>query len=274
MQLLTPAQQRAEQLGWIIDQLTMAGIAKGQSYGQERLRINAEDLIDIPREALAIAFGKARRELDFMPGVSEIRRLALADEAGQTDAAMRASWDVLIAFVGKYVGSDCEGNYGPEHGSWGPVRSAGKDMPAAYPVLEQRILDIVRRTGGWRQYKCMSEKDYPFQQRRFFEEYRAWVATERALPAIAGPCTKQLARSAAKERSGETTGELVDFATVVNRFCEASNHIPGPEHITRLKASRQSESHLLIPPVHFSPEEIAARRQQEQEEIKRYQQKA
>jgi hypothetical protein len=166
--------QRAERLGWIIDQLTLAAIAKGQAHSPERVRINAEDLIDIPQEALALAFGKARRELDYVPMVSELRRLALADESGKLDAEMRAAWDVLVKFVGKWC-------------RW------GEDYAHAYveqgaPALTARIVDSVRRTGGWGAYLILSytdetrARDATFQQKRFYEEYQAWTAVERILP--------------------------------------------------------------------------------------------
>jgi hypothetical protein len=74
--------QRAERLGWIIDQLSIAAMAKGQVFTPERLRVNAEDLIDIPQGALLIAFQRARRELEFAPGVADIRRFAIAEEEG------------------------------------------------------------------------------------------------------------------------------------------------------------------------------------------------
>ena len=62
MQRSTQEIARAERLGWIIDQLLLAAVAKGQVFMPERLRANAEDLVDIPQEALAVAFTRARRE--------------------------------------------------------------------------------------------------------------------------------------------------------------------------------------------------------------------
>lgn len=47
------------------------------------------------------------------------------------------------------------------------------------PVLSQRILDTVRRTGGWRAYKLMNAADLPHQQRRFAAEFKAWAAVEQ-----------------------------------------------------------------------------------------------
>jgi len=181
MQLSTPGQQRVDRLAWIIDQLSLAAVAKGQVFPPERLRINAEDLIDIPQDALAAAFARARRELDYLPGVAEIRRLAMVDDASRMDAEMRSAWDLTIKFVDKYVSNDVHGEYGPEHGWYGARRDRSGNIvrPATYPQLDQRILDVVRRTGGWKQYKCMTQSDLPFQQKRFFDEYRAWAAVEK-----------------------------------------------------------------------------------------------
>lgn len=106
-------------------------------------------------------------------------------EVPAMEAEARAAWDTAIKFVEKYVGSDAEGRYGPEYGrygAWGPPDEVtGKPRhPAQYPQLPQRMLDVVRRTGGWIQYKRMTEDDQPFQQKRFFEEYMAWTAVELA----------------------------------------------------------------------------------------------
>jgi len=104
-------------------------------------------------------------------------------EVPAMEAEARGAWDTVIKFVTKYVGCDGEGHYGPEHGmhgAWGPPdQLTGKPKhPARYPQLPQRMLDVVRRTGGWIQYKRMTEEDQPFQQKRFFEEYMAWTAVE------------------------------------------------------------------------------------------------
>jgi len=163
------AQQRSERLGWIIEQLTLAALAKGQVFSVERLRINAEDLIDIPKESLEIAFGKARRELDFIPGVAELRRLAgVGDADGTIDAEARAAWEMLEVFVKRYVDCDVFGNYGPEYG-W---------YPKTYPLLSERIMATIRRTGGWSTYKLLTDQNFPFQQKRFFDEYKAFALTQ------------------------------------------------------------------------------------------------
>jgi hypothetical protein len=82
------------------------------------------------------------------------------------------AWDILLSFVSKWVQSDTEGTYRISRG----VRSSEP------PELSQRILDTVRRTGGWKTYKCMTNDDYPFVQKRFFEEYAVWSAVEAIEP--------------------------------------------------------------------------------------------
>ena len=163
---LTPAEQRAERLGWIIDQLSALAVSRGQVYAPERLRINAEDLIDIGQTELEVAFQKSRRELDYLPQVAEIRRLALADEKGNEDAEMRAAWDITIRHASKW-------------GRWNDERSYAH-IESGAPQLPERITDTVRRTGGWQAYLGMNLEAFPFQQKRFFEEYAAWVRTEIA----------------------------------------------------------------------------------------------
>ena len=66
------------------------------------------------------------------------------------------------------------------------------------PELPQRIQDTVRRVGGWRVLKNPSEADFPHVQRRFYEEYRAWAATEQASKTLVG---------------GEETRRLMSFPT-------------------------------------------------------------
>lgn len=157
-----PSQSRNDRLGWLIEQLAMAALAKGQMYSPERLRINAEDLVDIPQDRLQEAFRRARQELDFVPGVAEIRRLALADQGVLIDAEMRKAWEIVDRFAGKWCRWNCE-------------RDCAY-VEAGAPKLSQRIMDTVRRTGGWTVYLQLAPEDFPFQQKRFFEEYKAWDA--------------------------------------------------------------------------------------------------
>jgi hypothetical protein len=254
------AKQRSEWFDWIIEQLSLVALAKGQTYSPERLRINAEDLSDLPREALASAFHRARRELNFMPQVSEIRRLAGADPATQLDGEKRAAWDVLIKFVEKYVGCDAEEHFGPEYGShsaFGPYDDHGVPKhPATYPQLPPRILDCVRRTGGWKQYKRMTEDDHPFQQKRFFEEYENWEATEISLPTLAA-CL-QIPEAKIK---------------LLAKPMDAPRRTPPPDGAhakLQIVSGRNARPSLNIPTIQLTPEQITARRAEELAEIEKY----
>jgi hypothetical protein len=188
------AKQRNERLDWIIEQLTLTAVAKGQTFSVERLQVNANDLIDIPQDSLRIAFNKARRELDYIPGVAELRRLAGVDEKGSVDAEARAAWEMLELFVRKYVDCDVYGNYGPEHG-W---------YPRTYPLLSERIMGTVKRTGDWRVYKTMTDEQFPFQQRRFFDEYKAFASVRPILDSgrlLVMPQRKELPAPAAEPQA-------------------------------------------------------------------------
>jgi hypothetical protein len=129
---------------------------------------------------VSAALDRCVKECRYPVRLPDITQRIVGMEVPQVEAEMRAAWDTAIQFCGKYVGCDAEGNYGPEHGMFGPW--GGQDEhgnpkhPARYPVLPQRLLDCVRRTGGWIQYKRMTDEDQPFQQKRFFEEYQAWQA--------------------------------------------------------------------------------------------------
>lgn len=126
-------------------------------------------------EQISIALNRCARECKFPVRIPDILQRIPGQEIPQLEAEGRRAWDVVEEFIRRYVDCDVHGNYGPEHG-W---------YPKSFPQLSQRILDTVRRTGGWRTYKCMTDEDYPHQQKRFFEEYEAWSAVEQtSLPKL------------------------------------------------------------------------------------------
>jgi hypothetical protein len=163
-----PAQKSNAILGWLAEQITVLAEAMGEPMTQARLKIYIGDLSDLQRSELEITFARARRELKFFPKIAELRELAGKGQKQEADAEARAAWDALLKFVAKFVSNDIYGNYGPEHG-W---------YPKAFPKPSNRILDCVRRSGGWKAYACMTNEDFPFQQKRFFEEFLAWSAVE------------------------------------------------------------------------------------------------
>lgn len=104
-------------------------------------------------------------------------------EAADVDAEKRIAWETVEKYVKKYVGTDVHGNCGPEFGWYGPQRNSLGEIvrPATYPRLSDRILDSVRRSGGWSVYSRMTDtdEDFPFVQQRFFQEYEAWSKVEQ-----------------------------------------------------------------------------------------------
>ena len=119
-------------------------------------------------QQIATAMTRCCRECRYPVRLADFLQRIPGQEIPVPEAEARKAWDLLQTFVRKFVGNDVHGNFGPEHG-W---------YPATYPKLADRILDTVRRSGGWKVYKCQTDEDFPFVQKRFFEEFHAWTAVE------------------------------------------------------------------------------------------------
>jgi hypothetical protein len=76
------------------------------------------------------------------------------------NAEKRLAWDVLEAFISRWV-------------RWDSERTTAYVEKGA-PDLSPRMCDTIRRSGGWSVYLRMTDADFPHQQKRFFEEYEAW----------------------------------------------------------------------------------------------------
>ena len=120
-------------------------------------------------EQIAQSMTRCTRECRYPVRLPDLLQRMPGQEVPAPEAEARRAWDEVRKFVGKYVSNDVYGNYGPEHG-W---------YPSGYPKLSDRLLDTVRRTGGWKVYARIDEDNFPFIQKRFFEEYGAWAAVER-----------------------------------------------------------------------------------------------
>jgi hypothetical protein len=195
--------------------------ALGETVTQERLAIYADDLGDLTQEQIERALLRARRELRFFPKIAELREFAGVGIKQHDDAEMRAAWDATVRYVDKYVNCDPHGNYGPEFGRYGPHgydRKTGEPYPAMYPQLPQRILDVVRRTGGWKVYACMDERDFPFQQQRFFDEYQAWPAVQSQLSNIS-----LAPRPARRKLTGETAPPCSEIDRRLREIADAKS---------------------------------------------------
>lgn len=170
MQSSNPQSEQNNYLAWIIERLGVLAIVFNYQITPERQMIYAQQLSDVPKESLIAAFDYLSRNSEFFPTIAKIRQSCGMDSGQVGSAEARLAWEQLEAFVRKYVDCDVEGRFGPEHGSYDN-----------YPKLSDRILDTVHRTGGWRVYKRLTDDDFPFQQKRFFEEYAAWTI-ERQIP--------------------------------------------------------------------------------------------
>jgi hypothetical protein len=153
---------------WRTKQLVALAEVFKELLTPECIAIYVESLADLSDDQIRLCIGRALRELEWFPKPSKLRELAGAEgSATSQDAEIRAAWDTVTRFCSKYVSNDVRGNYGPEHGWY-----------RAFPKLADRILDSVRRSGGWKTYKCATDEDFPFLQKRFFAEYQAWTAVE------------------------------------------------------------------------------------------------
>jgi hypothetical protein len=167
--LLQKKQSQSSSVEWRTKQLLAMAEVFREPLTAELLAMYVESLADLSDEQIRLCVGRAIRELKWFPKPAELRELVGCNPKGEQDAEARAAWDVVVDFTGKYIQSDPQGCYVIDQG----VRR----VPP--PVLSQRILDTVRRTGGWRAYKLMDAADLPHQQKRFVAEYQAWTAVEQ-----------------------------------------------------------------------------------------------
>jgi hypothetical protein len=162
-------QSQLSSVEWRTKQLLAMAEIFREPVTAELLAMYVESLSDLPDEQIRLCVGRAIRELKWFPKPAELRELVGCNPREEQDAEARAAWDVVVNFTEKYIQSDPQGCYVIDQG----VRR----VPP--PVLSQRILDTVRRTGSWRTYKLMDAADLPHQQKRFMAEYGAWTAVEQ-----------------------------------------------------------------------------------------------
>ena len=145
----------------------------GTEIDPRALSLFVGDLEPLPDEAIQWALVRCRRELrgknGFPPTLTIadiLDRAGVVSEAATSEAQARASWDALLNYADKYIVSDPEGNYG---------KRQYFGMTVKTPNLDRRTADTLRRIGDWRVIKTMTQDDYPFVQKRFYEIGRAHV---------------------------------------------------------------------------------------------------
>jgi hypothetical protein len=166
--------------------VTATAEVMGTELSTPALALFVADLEKLPIESVARGLARCRREIrgrnGFPPTLTiadVLDRAGVVAESEAKDAEWQVAWDVIVSHASKYIISDPEGGYAER-------RYFGETI--VIPELPQRIRDTVRRIGGWRAIKCMSNDDFPFVQKRFRETYQAWEAAESALSgnALAG----------------------------------------------------------------------------------------
>jgi hypothetical protein len=163
-------QSQLSDVEWRTRQLVALAEVFKEPLTSECLAMYVESLADLSGDQIKLCIGRAVRELEWFPKPAKLREFVGAEgSTSNQDAEARKAWDLVTSFASKWVQTDPEGNYVITRG----VRSSEP------PTLSDRILDTVRRTGGWKVYMRMTQEDFPFVQKRFFEEYKAWTAVER-----------------------------------------------------------------------------------------------
>src|SRR5437016_4769362 len=146
-------QSQFSSVEWRTKQLLAMAEVFREPLTAELLAMYVESLADLSDEQIRLCVGRAIRGLKWFPKPAELRELVGCNPKQEQDAEARKAWEIVISFADKWMQSDVEGNYVITRG----VRATEP------PKLSQRILDTVRRTGGWRAFKCMTNDDFPFQ---------------------------------------------------------------------------------------------------------------
>jgi hypothetical protein len=169
LQISMPEKRRELQL-WLIDKLTILAEAFGQDLTDARLRLYAEDLSELTRQQLEIAFVRVRQELKFFPQISELRELAGAKSEDLRKVEAAAAWNYSLDYLRK----------------WGvdrmPVYSGGKriDPPPLLPQVEYAL----RRIGGLPGLNQITAESRPFMQKDFTEAYWQALIAESLAPEL------------------------------------------------------------------------------------------
>lgn len=194
------------------------------------LRFFVDELEPLSDESIQLALGRCRREIGGNGYAPTLTIKDVLDRAGVIaqdrldDAECRAAWDALLRYASKHIVSDVEGSYVPRH-------YFGVDTQV--PKLDQRTADALRRIGGWAVIKTITADDYPFVQKRFYEEYRAWSATDAALlrGALNGNQTFAALLEAKEMRPSRSLPELREQARQLQSSGPSKPHFENARHI-------------------------------------------
>jgi hypothetical protein len=163
-------------LDWIVEQLAILACAFGkEDIKPERLSIYARDLQDLGEEALMRAFTRARRECQFFPTISELRKLAGANDCIEQEVEARAAFQAVIESLER------------------------NGIDAGIRHLPERVQYAVRQCGGLFQFNqrlqvrygdddnpsFMDSRSPEFLQKDFIAAYEAFTVHKAVLPELA-----------------------------------------------------------------------------------------
>jgi hypothetical protein len=140
--------------------------------------------------AINAALNRCMVECRFPVRLPDILARIPGTEAADVDAEKRCAWEVVEKFVDKWL-------------RWNDDRTSAYIEKGA-PPISKRVIDCVRRSGGWSLYLRMTDTDFPFAQKRFFEEWEAWTEVDQISRdpsrALVFPELKQLAEARTMDR--------------------------------------------------------------------------
>jgi hypothetical protein len=145
--------------------------------------------------AVNLALDRCMIECRFPVRLPDIFQRIPGTEAAEIDAEKRLAWEIVEKFVGKWL-------------RWDGDDRVHARIEQGAPELAPRVVDAVRRSGGWSAYLRMTDGDFPHIQRRFFEEYSTWTQVEKITDRarlLEMPRVKELAAAKGFERNSAAT---------------------------------------------------------------------
>jgi hypothetical protein len=116
-------------------------------------------------EQISAALDRCMVECRFPVRLPDIFQRLPGTEAADVNAEKWLAWGIVEKFSSKWL-------------RWNSERTSVYVEKGA-PDLAPRILDSVRLSGGWSVFLRMTDEDFPFVQKRFFEAYETWTDIER-----------------------------------------------------------------------------------------------
>lgn len=106
----------------------------------------------------------------------------------QVQAEAEAAWNIALEFKRNFVRSTPHGDVEivpRDVPNWTKPDGTRREVPVrvqiAPPELPQRLTDTVRVIGGWKKLVNMTDVDFPFIQKSFYQHYLNWEASQQVV---------------------------------------------------------------------------------------------